>query len=223
MSLGNFISKMPMQSSLKWMRKRQRTFANWSDTTTIPRAGLWLLKHSRSGNPIPSGRCCMLHRFVTEDEDFERYRGQHPYILDREGRPVGVVSLRSLLTSRRSAKLTEIMTKPVTVAASTSLDALQDLFDKYPFLGLPVVETNGRLVGVVARAAVDVAALQRAESEGLRRHGVVGDELRSMPLILRTRRRLAWLSANIVLNIIAASVISAYEENHAKPPRGLPG
>jgi magnesium transporter len=157
----------------------------------------------------------VLHRFVTEDEDFERYRGQHPYIVDREGRPIGVVSLRSLLTSRRSAKLTEIMTEPVTVAASTSLDALQDLFDKYPFLGLPVVETNGRLVGVVARAAVDVAALQRAESEGLRRHGVVGDELRSMPLILRTRRRLAWLSANIVLNIIAASVISAYEETLA--------
>ena len=33
-----------------------------------------------------------------------------------------------------------------------------------------------------------------------------------MPVGLRARRRLAWLSANIVLNIIAASVISAYEE-----------
>ena len=32
-----------------------------------------------------------------------------------------------------------------------------------------------------------------------------------MPLWLRSLRRLAWLSANIVLNIIAASVISAYE------------
>jgi magnesium transporter len=157
----------------------------------------------------------VLHRFVTEDDDFERYRGQHPYIVDREGRPIGVVSLRSLLTSRRSAKLTEIMTRPVTVAASASLDALQDLFDKYPFLGLPVIETDGRLVGVVARAAVDVAALERAESEGLRRHGVVGDELRSMPLTVRARRRLAWLSANIVLNVIAASVISAYEETLA--------
>jgi len=33
-----------------------------------------------------------------------------------------------------------------------------------------------------------------------------------MPTWIRSRRRLAWLSANIVLNIIAASVISAYEE-----------
>ncbi|MCG7860729.1 hypothetical protein MD537_27360, partial [Flavihumibacter sediminis] len=56
---------------------------------------------------------------------------------------------------------------------------------------------------------------ERAESESLRRQGVFGDELRSMPTLLRSRRRLAWLSANIVLNIIAASVISAYEETLA--------
>jgi magnesium transporter len=36
-----------------------------------------------------------------------------------------------------------------------------------------------------------------------------------MPTWLRSRRRLAWLSSNIVLNIIAASVISAYEETLA--------
>ncbi|WEX12094.1 magnesium transporter [Chelativorans sp. AA-79] len=84
-----------------------------------------------------------------------------------------------------------------------------------PFSALPVIETDGRLVGVVARTAVDVAALERAESEGLRRYGIVGDELRSMPLTVRARRRLAWLSANIVLNVMAASVISAYEETLA--------
>jgi len=33
-------------------------------------------------------------------------------------------------------------------------------------------------------------------------------ELRSMPLGVRSRRRLAWLSINIVLNIVAASVIA---------------
>ena len=51
-----------------------------------------------------------------------------------------------------------------------------------PFLGLPVVEEDGRLVGVVSRSAVDGALLDRSESESLRRQGVVGDELRSMPL-----------------------------------------
>ena len=157
----------------------------------------------------------VLRRLASADEDFERYRGQHPYILNPEGHPVGVVSLRGLLTAKRSARLSEIMVTPMTVTAVTPLDDLRDLFDAHPFLGLPVVEEDGRLVGVVSRAAVDAAALERAETESLRLQGVVGDELRSMPLAIRSRRRLAWLSANIVLNVIAASVIAAYEETLA--------
>ena len=154
----------------------------------------------------------VLRNLASDDEDLERYRGQHPYVINEAGHPVGVLSLRGLLTSRRGAKLTEIMAPPITVPVSMSLDALEGLLDENPFLGLPVVETNGQLVGVVLRAAVDAAFLDRAESESLRRQGVVVDEFRTMPLLLRSRRRLAWLSANIVLNVIAASVISAYEE-----------
>jgi magnesium transporter len=157
----------------------------------------------------------VLRGLATEDDDFERYRGQHPYVTDAQGAPVGVVSLRSLLTSPRSAKLSEIMVPPVTVSVDTPLDRLQDIFDDRPFLGLPVVEADGTLVGVVSRSAVDAAVYERASFDSLKMQGVVGDELRSMPLSIRARRRLAWLSANIVLNIIAASVISAYEETLA--------
>ncbi|MDJ0895172.1 MAG: magnesium transporter [Alphaproteobacteria bacterium] len=157
----------------------------------------------------------VLRRLASEDEDFERYRGQHPYILDGMERPVGVVSLRGLLTAKRSALLPEVMESPLTVPVDATLKTLQDVFDEHPFLGVPVVEADGRLVGVVSRSAVDEAALERAESDSLKLQGVVGDELRSMPLTTRSRRRLAWLSANIVLNIVAASVIAAYEETLA--------
>ncbi|MCT8161921.1 magnesium transporter [Pseudoruegeria sp. SHC-113] len=157
----------------------------------------------------------VLRDLASEDDDFERYRGQHPYITDAEGRPVGVVSLRGLLTAKRSTALSEIMVKPITVTVHTLLTDLEDIFDEHPFLGVPVVDDLGLLVGVVSRSAVADAVLERSESESLKRQGVVGDELRSMPLWLRSRRRLAWLSANIVLNVIAASVISAYEETLA--------
>ena len=157
----------------------------------------------------------VLKQVISGDEDFDRYRGQHPYILDAEGKPVGVVSLRGLLTAKRAAPLTSIMVEPLTVDVTASLSDLEDIFDKYPFLGVPVVTDSGKLVGVVSRSAVAEALLDRAEIQNLKRQGVVGDELRSMPTWLRSRRRLAWLSANIVLNIIAASVISAYEETLA--------
>jgi len=154
----------------------------------------------------------VLKQVASGDEDFERYRGQHPYVLDSEGRPVGVVSLRGLLTAKREAPLTSIMVEPLTVEVTATLSELENLFAKHLFLGVPVVEATGKLAGVVSRSAVAEALLERAEIQNLRRQGVVGDELRSMPTWLRSRRRLAWLSANIVLNIIAASVISAYEE-----------
>ena len=157
----------------------------------------------------------VLRALASEDDDFERYRGQHPYIVNAAGQPVGVVSLRALLTAKRSASLTDIMVKPVTVPVTMPLDQLEDIFNEHPFLGVPVIDDDQILVGVLSRTAVAEAVLERSESESLKRQGVVGDELRSMPLWLRSRRRLAWLSANIVLNIIAASVISAYEETLA--------
>ena len=87
----------------------------------------------------------VLKEIVSEDADFERYRGQHPYVVDPKGRPVGVVSLRDLLTSNRSEKLTTIMVPPVSVSVDTTLDALQDLFDEHNFFGLPVVEADGAI------------------------------------------------------------------------------
>lgn len=157
----------------------------------------------------------VLLRLSEADEDFERYRGQHPYIVDDDDRLVGVVSLRSMLTARRTTPLTEIMAAPLSVTTEATLDELEDLFDEHPFLGFPVVNGDGKLVGAVSRSAVAEAAFERVESESLKRQGVITDELRSMPLLLRSRRRLAWLSTNIVLNVIAASVISLYEETIA--------
>ncbi|MDA1372811.1 MAG: magnesium transporter [Proteobacteria bacterium] len=153
----------------------------------------------------------LLSRFVQEDEEFERHRGQHPYILDDAGKLVGVVSLRDLLRNKRSTVLQEIMHEPIAVSVDTSQEALISLFDEHPFLGIPVVDGDGSLLGVVSRLEVAEAELERAEHESLSRQQV-GDELRTMPLLLRSRRRLVWLSSNIVLNIVAASVIAAYED-----------
>lgn len=156
----------------------------------------------------------VLKSLIEGHEAFERHRGQHPYIVDEKGKLVGVISLRDMLRSRRAVQLVDIMHTPVSVMPQTSQEDLADLFDENPFLGIPVVDESGILMGVVSRLEVAEAELERAEHQSLSRQQV-GDELRSMPTLLRSKRRLAWLSSNIVLNIIAASVISAYEETLA--------
>ena len=156
----------------------------------------------------------VLKSFLKDDEDSEPYRRLYPYILDKSGRLVGVVSLRGLLRSKRSTRLADIMRPAISVLPETSHDELVTLFDENPFLGVPVTDDQGILLGVVSRTELAEAEMERAEQQSLSRQKV-GDELRSMPTLLRSRRRLAWLSSNIVLNIIAASVISAYEETLA--------
>ncbi len=156
----------------------------------------------------------VLNRLIEGDTSFERFRGQHPYIVDAAGKLIGVVSLRDMLRSRRSLPLAEILHEPISVLPETGQQELAEIFDDNPFLGIPVVDAQGILLGVVSRQELAEAELERAEHESRVRQKV-SDELRSMPTLLRSRRRLAWLSSNIVLNIIAASVISLYEETLA--------
>jgi magnesium transporter len=154
----------------------------------------------------------VLDRIVSGEEDFERYRGHHPYVVDANGRLVGVISLRNLLLSARNRRLTEIMSAPVSVKASATIDRIEDIFDEEEFLGIPVVDDDGVLLGSISRATLADELRDRADIGQMRRHGIVDDELRSMPLVVRARRRLTWLSGNILLNIMAASVIAVYED-----------
>jgi magnesium transporter len=122
--------------------------------------------------------------------------------------------MQDLLLADHGQKLSEIVIKDVkAVNVKTPLEKLDDLFDTYDFYGFPVVDDQNKLIGVLRRKNVLEAINERAAYEHLETHGIVGgDELRSMPVLLRSRRRLTWLSVNIFLNLIAASVITFYQD-----------
>jgi len=157
----------------------------------------------------------VISQFTSDDVDLERYRGQHPYVVSDQDLLVGVVSLRALLRSRRDARLASIMSTPLSVGPETPIEELESFFEVHEFLGVPVVDHDGVLLGVVSRSAIAEVKRERADSDQMKVQGIVGDELRSMPLILRARRRLSWLSINIALNVVAASVIALHEETLA--------
>jgi magnesium transporter len=108
------------------------------------------------------------------------------------------------------------MRSSLSVVADAGLDELKEFFDAHAFLGVPVTDDAGILLGVVRRARVAEAFGERATETFLAVSGLIGeDELRTMPVLLRARRRLSWLSINIVLNVVAASVIAFYEDTLA--------
>lgn len=143
----------------------------------------------------------------------DRYRSfdvQYAYVVSDAGKLVGVLRLRDLLLSPPAESLTEAMIdKPLKVRDTAGLEELEHYFERHPLFGVPAVDAENVLVGVVRRADVEEAAEERATRSFLKFMGIVGgEELRSLPLRLRSIRRLSWLTVNILLNIAAASVIA---------------
>ncbi|HRE99374.1 MAG TPA: magnesium transporter [Pirellulaceae bacterium] len=145
---------------------------------------------------------------------YRDYEIQYGYVRDEQGCLSGVLRMRDLLLAPHDRTLDRLMIRhPSSVADTTSLEELAEFFDGNNFLGVPVVDRERRPVGVVLRSAVHVARAERQGSDLLKMQGIVGgEELRSFPLLTRSRRRLAWLSVNIVLNLFAASVIAAFQD-----------
>ncbi len=147
-------------------------------------------------------------------DEYRDYDVQYAYLVDEQERLIGVLRMRDLLLSKRSKPIAENMiAKPLSVYDTTSIEELFDMFDRHHFFGVPVVTLDGVLIGVVHRAAVEAARAEQQDSDFLKTQGIVGgEEIRSMPTRVRAGRRLAWLSVNIVLNMVAASVIAVYQD-----------
>ena len=150
-------------------------------------------------------------------EHYRKFDIQYVFMTDQGGRLIGVLRLRDLLLASSETPIREIaMREPVSIRDDDSLDAVREFFDQHPFLGAPVVDAQGRLLGVLGRGDLQRAAAEQSTSDYRKSQGIIGgEELRTMPLALRSRRRLSWLSVNIVLNIIAASVIAMFQETLA--------
>jgi len=119
-----------------------------------------------------------------------------------------------LLMSKSSTLLSAIVIRNTqTVKDTDSIEDLTSFFDTYDFYGAPVLNDQNRMVGVVLRKHVHEAESEQASIDLLSTQGIVGgEELRTMPVLIRSKRRLSWLSINILLNLVAASVIAFYQE-----------
>jgi magnesium transporter len=151
-------------------------------------------------------------------ESYSDFDIQYAYVVSERGRLSGVLRLRDLLMAPRDRLLGETMIKtPQHVNVNATLRDLKDFFRQYTFLGAPVTDDEGKLVGVIRSSSVKEAANRQNNQLFLKFAGIVGgEELRTMSLFKRSSRRLSWLSINIILNIIAASVIALYQDTLEK-------
>ena len=127
-------------------------------------------------------------------------------------KPVGYVSLGRLLSSARATSLKDILEDSFrTIPAKQDEDDVAYAFNQYHLISAPVVDDDGRLVGVIT---IDdaMSVLDEVNEEDLRRLAGLGvDESLSDTTFETVRQRFPWLFVNLGTAILASVVIAQFE------------
>ncbi|HQR36186.1 MAG TPA: magnesium transporter [Blastocatellia bacterium] len=134
------------------------------------------------------------------------------YIVDDRNHLVGVSSLRQLLLVPPTTPLKKIMSGDViSVGTDTDQEEVARVVARYNLLGVPVVDQENKLVGVVTVDDVLDVIREEATEDIYALAGVSSEESVKSPPLRSVRLRLPWLVVNLATAFLAASVINAFE------------
>ena len=154
---------------------------------------------------------------VQEAIDFLRRQQpdtDHPfylYAVDAAGALLGVVNLRSLVTSPPQTPVAAIVSSVISVLDTDDQEVVAERMRHYNLLVLPVVDESGELLGVIT--ADDVLDVQVAEAteDMYRMAGVGVKEWAFSPVWESAGRRVPWLAFNMTWAFAGAIIISVFE------------
>src|SRR5258707_10142440 len=131
------------------------------------------------------------------------------YIVDAERHLIGIVSLRELVVAAPGTHLQELMdTDVIKVQADMDQEKVARLIARYDLLGVPVVDEEERLVGLITvDDVIDVIHEEQAEDYS-EISGASVEELEEEEhfSLKATLKRISWLGVNVVAGFIIALV-----------------
>ena len=134
------------------------------------------------------------------------------YVTDREGRLAGVLNMRELLLAQPSDPVeTMVHRDVVSVPATMDREELAALMTDRRFIALPVVDQDGRLLGIVKHDEVIEAVQEEAFGDLQKLSGAGEDERALSPVSTVVKKRLPWLLVNLATAFLASAVIGVFE------------
>lgn len=141
----------------------------------------------------------------------------HVVLVDPRLRPVGNVTLGKLMSSRRDVRLADIAEDTFQIIpANRDEGDVAYAFNQYHLISAPVVDDDGRLVGVITIDDAMTILDEEHEEDMLRLAGVDEESSLSDTVAETSKRRLPWLLVNLGTAICASLVISQFEESIAQ-------
>jgi magnesium transporter len=136
----------------------------------------------------------------------------HVVLTDPRMKPTGHVTLGRLLSSARKTPLQEITEDSFrTIPATQHEDDVAYAFNQYHLISAPVVDEDGRLVGVITIDDAMIVLDEAAEEDLLKLAGVGEESSLSDKIVETTKQRFPWLFVNLITAILASLVIAQFE------------
>jgi magnesium transporter len=140
------------------------------------------------------------------------------YVMDpATGRLLGAVSLRNLVMAELGQPITEVMTRrPVTAAALDDQELVAARIAKYNLLAIPVLESDGQVVGFVTVDDVIDVVIQEGTEDALRmgavEPGALDEPYIATPFWSLIRKRGGWLIILFLSEMLTATAMGRFEE-----------
>ena len=161
-------------------------------------------------------------RIKADKENMELY---YVYVVDKHNHLVGVVSLRTLITAPMHLNISDIMSKDIVkVHIDDYQDHIAEIFMKYQFNALPVVDLYNHLKGIVTWDDVQDIVEEETTDEILTSSGIVtdlgdeDDDLLTGSLLHSIRARIPWLFITLIGEFIAVTVTNKYDHTFTALP-----
>ena len=133
------------------------------------------------------------------------------FVVDEDARPVGIISLSRILRSPRNTLMREIADDTqVLIPAETLQEEVALLFEKYDLTTAGVVDTSGKLLGMITVDDVMEVAREEFEEDVLLLGGV-GEENMDDGVLQSSAKRFAWLLVNLFTAVLASLVIRLFD------------
>ncbi len=139
------------------------------------------------------------------------------FVVDRQQHLLDKLTLRELILAEPRSRVGQIMDRDIiSVTSDADREECARLMQRYSLAALPVLDGEGRLVGVIRlRESLDVAE-EEATEDMYRMVGLSEDERAFGSLRDSIRRRLPWLCINLGTAFLAGFVVHLFEPTIAR-------
>ncbi len=138
-------------------------------------------------------------------------------VVDEEGNLLATLSLQEVAVSEPKSRLSELIHgQPVSVHVMSPREEVVQLLEERRLASLPVVDLDGKLLGIIRYDTLVTAAKQEATEDLQAMFGAGRDERALSKATFAIGKRLPWLEINLATAFLAAAVVGLFEDTIAR-------